>query len=190
MSKLFPHVALVAGALFFAAVSAQAGGTVCFEAESAKALTAPMRVVNVVKPPPEAKEPPVKGASGESYIEIPEGAGKPPEAGGTATYAFEISDPGTYYLWCRVWWADGCGNSVGMKIDSAPAFTFGQDATYKSWHWFRAPLKLQQLELTKGAHTLTVSNREDGVILDQILFVKERRYVPVDIEAITPAAGK
>jgi len=43
MNTAYQHVALVAGTLLFAAAFAQAGATVCFEAESATTLTAPMR---------------------------------------------------------------------------------------------------------------------------------------------------
>jgi len=167
------------------AMSAQAGKPVCFEAETATKLTPPLRLVEPGKPAAGEKMPLIKGASNERYLEIPEGVGKPPATGGDAEFAFDIPDAGTYYLWCRVWWLDGCGNSLGMNIDNAPAFTFGQDATYKTWHWVKAPLKLKQLDLNAGRHHLKISNREDGVALDQILFTQERRYVPVGIETVT-----
>jgi hypothetical protein len=160
---------------------------VCLEAESATKLTPPMRLVEIAKPPADAKTSPVAGASGGKYLEVPEGAGKPPAVGGDATFTFETAEAGTYFLWCRVWWPDGCGNSFSISIDGAPEFTFGEDATYKSWHWVKAPPKLKQLELAKGIHAMRIANREDGAILDQILLVKEKRYVPVDIETVTQA---
>jgi hypothetical protein len=165
------------------AASAGAAELICFEAESADALTAPMRRVDTAQPPPEAKV--IAGAAGGQYIEIPEGAGKPPEVGGDATFTFDVAKAGQYVLWCRVWWLDGCGNSFGMSIDDAKEFTFGQDGTHGKWHWVQAPKGLSQLELKPGRHQLKVTNREDGVILDQILFVNHKRYVPVGIETVT-----
>jgi len=144
-----------------------------------------MRLVDAANPPAGAKTAPVAGASGGKYLEIPEGVGKPPAVNGDAILSVDIPDDGTYFLWCWVWWPDGCGNSFGVSLDDAPAFTFGEDATYKSWHWVKSPPKLKQLDLTKGTHSLRISNREDGAVVDQILFVKEKRYVPVDIEAVT-----
>ena len=164
------------------AFTAQAIDKVCLEAETATELTAPMRVVDAENPPAQAKAKPVAGASGNKYIEIPEGAGKPPDVLGDATFTFTIKKEGTYYLWARVYWPDGCGNSFGMSIDGAKAFTFGQDGTEKRWHWVQAPKRLKQLELEAGKHTLQVSNREDGAIVDQILLVNHKRYVPVAIE--------
>ena len=190
--------AVVCAAGIFAAAVAQAGKTVCFEAETATKLTPPLRLVEPGTPAASDKMPLIKGAAGNRYLEIPEGVGKPPETGGDAELSFDISEAGTYFLWCRVWWMDSCGNSLGISLDGATAFTFGQDATYKTWHWVRAPLKLKQLELSVGRHTLKISNREDGIAVDQFLFTQERRYVPVGIESVTvqpattpaPAAGK
>lgn len=169
--------------LTVAGLFSASGASVCLEAEAATELKAPMHVVNLGKEPVPAKA--VKGASGNQYLEIPEGAGKPPEVGGEASLSFEAPEAGTYVLWCRVWWPDGCGNSLGLSMDGGPAFTFGQDATYGKWHWWKAPARLKQLELTKGPHMLKISNREDGAILDQLLLTTDTHYVPVDIEAVT-----
>lgn len=169
------------------ATAAQAGGRICFEAESAAPVTAPMRVTGGDQPlPADAKEAAVwAAASGKAFLEVPEGVGKPPEVGGEATCTFAVKEGGVYYLWCRVWWLDGCGNSVTLHVDGGQGIAFGQDGTYKTWHWVKAPSK-PVLDLAPGRHTLKLANREDGVRIDQVLLVQEKRYVPVDVEAVTP----
>ncbi len=159
---------------------AGAANMVCIEAEHPVEITRPMQIVDATAQPET-----LKNASGGKYLEVPDGAGKPPEVGGSAVYSFTIDSPGTYYLWGRVWWPDGCGNSFSMSLNDAKEFAFGQDGTEKRWHWVAAPPRLKQLELDKGTHKLVISNREDGAKIDQILLVKNRRYVPVDIEKAT-----
>ena len=150
-----------------------------------------MRGVNAAAPPGGNAAAVLADSSGGQYLEIPEGVGKPPDVNGDATLEFSLEKAGTYVLWCRVWWLDGCGNSIGIAIDGGKDFTFGQDATYKKWHWVKSPPRLEQLTLPAGKHTLKLMNREDGIAIDQILFTTNTRYVPVGIEAAAvPAAGK
>jgi len=164
---------IVCAVLLAASVVAQARGIkICFEAESATAVEAPMVVVSNG----------VEGASG-AYLEIPEGAGNPPKVeAGKAVFTVDVPEDGAFTLWCRVWWEDECGNSFTVKIDDQPAFLFGEDATYKTWHWVRSPPRLVPLQLAAGPATLTLHNREDGVRIDQILLTTDRRRVPVGIE--------
>ncbi len=75
-----------------------------------------------------------------------------------------------------------------MSVDGNRSFSFGQDGTFKCWHWVKGPRRLKQLELKKGVHTLKLMNREDGVRVDQILLTTDRRYVPVGTEQATPKA--
>ena len=159
---------------------------VCFEAESATNVVAPMQVSEAGKPTPGAAWQPVKDASKDRYIEVPQGKGNPPEVTtGQATWSFELQDSGTYYLWCRVWWGDECSNSLTVQIDDGTPFSFGQDSTYKSWHWVKAPPRLRQLKLTDGTHGLTIRNREDGVRVDQIFLTDDRGTIPVGVETVT-----
>jgi hypothetical protein len=126
----------------------------------------------------------VKGASG-AYLEIPEGAGNPPKReAGKAIFSIDIPSDGHYTLWCRVWWEGECSNSFTVGFDDQPVFLFGEDATYKSWHWVKYPVSrtVAPLKLSKGPHTLTFNNREDGVRLDQVLLSADKRFVPVEIE--------
>lgn len=160
------------------------GATLCFEAESAGSLEAPMVKIDASQPPEGVTA--IKDAAGNAYIEIPEGKGNPPKVTtGNATYSLTIPADGTYVLWMRVYWEGECSNSFGVQLDEGAEFSFGQDGTYKSWHWVKSPPRLRQLDLKKGACTLTLKNREDGVRVDQILLTTQGRYVPVGVETIT-----
>ncbi|MGQ9663088.1 MAG: hypothetical protein ACUVWX_12235 [Kiritimatiellia bacterium] len=153
---------------------------ICFEAESAERVVPPVEVVRAKHP----SSPEVAEASSGSCLAIPQGKGNPPEVGGEALFRFEVMKEGQYALWARVWWNDECGNSATMIIDEGKPFTFGQDSTFKCWHWVRAP-RVKELYLKTGQHTLTIKNREDGIRLDQILFCLNPRFVPVGIERST-----
>ncbi len=166
---------VISAAFLSAFTTARADGVkICFEAETAELIEAPVVLVTNG----------IEGASG-AYLEIPEGAGNPPKVeSGKAVFSFETAADGNFILWCRVWWEDECGNSFTVQIDNQPAFLFGEDATYKVWQWVKYPVArtTKPLRLSKGQHTLTVRNREDGVRLDQVLLSADRRFVPVDIE--------
>ncbi len=149
---------------------------ICFEAESAKEIEAPMVLVTNG----------IAGASGH-YLEIPEGAGNPPKVKrGKAVYEVDIPADGAYTLWCRVYWEDECSNSFNVTVDDGKPFLLGDNATYETWHWVKYPVArtMQPLKLTKGKHKLILHNREDGVRVDQILLSSDKRFVPVDIEEI------
>lgn len=153
------------------------GVRVCFEAESAVELEAPMILVTNG----------IEGASGD-YLEIPEDAGNPPKLmAGKAIYTVELPTDGAYTLWCRVWWEGECSNSFNISVDEQPPFLFGEDATYKVWHWVKYPVArtTPPLNLTKGKHRIVFHNREDGVRLDQIVLTTDKRFVPVGIEKPT-----
>lgn len=156
--------------------------TICLEAESAIDVEAPMRVVDADNS--EAFPNAVAGAAGGKYLEIPEKAGNPPAVTtGAATLPFELKTGGQLYLWMRVYWEGECSNSLTVQLNDGRPFDFGQNATYKTWHWVRAPLMLPQLRsVAAGEHTLYIRNREDGVRIDQVLITTNRRYVPVGIE--------
>ncbi|MCL2105031.1 MAG: hypothetical protein FWH21_08285 [Kiritimatiellaeota bacterium] len=153
-----------------------AGHKLCFPATAAELVEAPMAMVTNV----------IAGASGP-YLEIPEGAGNPPKVNaGKAAFSFEIPADAEYTLWARVHWDDECGNSFTVVIDDQPGFLFGEDATYKVWHWVKYPVSrtAKPISLSKGKHTVTFHNREDGVCLDQVLLSADKRFVPVDIEPV------
>ncbi len=162
------------------------GETICFNAVTAEALEAPMEIATSTNAPMEIRDKLEKGAAGGAFLEIAQGKGYPPKmTSGMASFTFTVESEGDYYLWCRSWWLDECGNSFLINIDEAKPFIFGEDSTFKTWHWVKAPARLKQLTLTKGKHVLTFRNREDGVYLNQILLTSDKKYVPVDIETVT-----
>ncbi len=78
-----------------------------------------------------------------------------------------------------------------MRIDDGAPFLFGENATYRVWHWVKYPVSRMSapLRLKQGRHTLLFKNREDGVRLDQVILSAEKRFVPVEIEKPTTAGG-
>lgn len=171
--KSVPHLLIVC--LFVGPLVAQAAGIkICFEAESSASLELPMVILTNG----------VAGAAG-AYVEIPDGAGNPPKLkAGKASFTVEVPESGLFTLWCRVWWEGECSNSYTVNVDDQSGFLFGEDATYKVWHWVKYPVSrtVAPIKLIKGIHTLTFHNREDGVRLDQVLLSTDKRFVPVDTE--------
>jgi hypothetical protein len=175
--------------------NAKADTLVCFEAESSTNVVSLMQVGSSTKVTTNKAWSAVTGASGDRYIELPQStvtnstteaeAKKEPPIPGKVRFDFNVSNSGVYKLWCRVWWLDTCGNSLSISIDGARTFSFGQDRTFKSWHWVKAHRRLKQLNLSKGKHSMLVSAREDGIRIDQILFTDDKDYVPVGIEDVT-----
>jgi hypothetical protein len=169
---------------------AAAGETICVEAEGARDVAAPMEVTRVTYEMVK-KGTAIKGASGNSYLEVPQGKGNPPKVTtGEGALDVTVKQSREYFLWCRVWWMDECGNSVAIVMDDGRPFVLGQDGTYKQWHWVRAPARLKQLKLKAGKHTLKIVNREDGVRIDQVLLTTDKRLIPVGIEDLRPAKAK
>ena len=176
MLKKINKIFLVLTAFLSLATYCTAATTICFEAEDAIELKAPVKIV---------EEKPVAKISKDKMIVILQGAGSGTKAGGSAKYKLNLTEDGTYYLWARCWWDDSCGNSFNVKIGALPVFTLGNDGTYKSWHWVKAKVKLK---LKKGTHELVISNREDGIKVDQFLITNDRKLIPVDIEESTKLA--
>ncbi len=127
-------------------------------------------------------------ASGGAYIHIPllrphgNTEGQPADTG-YAEYKVRVTQAGTYTFWGRVHWYDGCGNSFFLKINDKPAVVFGNNGTYRRWHWVRGI----RVTLSAGVHTIRIQNREDGAKIDQFLLDTSPR-VPVGLETATPGA--
>lgn len=159
----------------FTIIFAQGRGTrICFEAENTSSIEEPVCIVSNN----------IKNISG-SVISIPEKAGNPPErCEGMASYTFELPKKGAYTLWCRVWWAGECSNSFTVKVNDTPSILFGEDATYKAWHWVKYPISRTspKFNLKAGKQILKIENREDGIMVDQVILSADKRFVPVDIE--------
>jgi len=109
-------------------------------------------------------------ASGNRALAIPEKAGK---GKGSAVYRFESLPAGTYTVWLRAFWRDGCSNSIGFTIGK-DRFVLS-DEIYGKWHW--AP-SLRKAAIAAGAMEIRLQNTEDGVMIDQILVSPDPAFVP------------
>lgn len=130
-------------------------------------------------------------ASGGRCITIPKDANKACKAenkdpAGKVELTFSVPKDGTYYIHPRVWWKDGCSNSLAMAVDTSAAILL-TDGIYENWHWFEfkpddfksnAP---RAFKLKKGEHTITFSNREDDVKLDQVYVTSDPDDRPAGI---------
>lgn len=176
-------LALTVSMLYPLAARGQTRVTV--EAETASTIEPPCVVVHKDAVPPLSKY--VAGASADTYLEIPQGVGNPPKnPNGHAVIEIDVPADGDYTLWGRVWWDDECGNSFTVQINDDAPFLFGENATYKIWHWVRYPVArtAKPIKLKKGTHTVTFFNREDGVRLDQVLLSADKRFVPIACEPV------
>ena len=82
---------------------------------------------------------------------------------------------GKYHGWARVYWRDSCSNSASLKVGDGPERDLGNDCVYDSWHWVRAG----QYLLQPGKVPVVIVEREDGIALDQLLFTRDPKYLPV-----------
>lgn len=170
----------IAGGTALAAVASVAGAAlaagnakVCFEAETASSVESPLRKV--------IKSPNRKEYSGRGYIDIPWDQNKT-KGIGKATFRVNAKTPGTYYLWARTFWANGCGNSVGISVNNGSEKILGEDGTYDKWHWVGGTARVA---LKAGANTFELQNRETGVRIDQIFLCQDPNYTPVGIRPTT-----
>lgn len=176
--------------------------TVVFEAEDYLKITPVMELGTDNAKSKRGKDPDLHLASGGKYLEIPDG----PEdrnpnlvspdnetgsyhkenRGGSAEYKLVCATPGDYYIWVRVWWSDGCGNSLKFSIDGSPPKVFtGKEGTYKVWQW--APIlpegmNARPYHLSAGEHRFVLSHSEDGIKFDQIFITTDSKKVPQGIE--------
>ncbi|RMD80928.1 MAG: hypothetical protein D6820_05955 [Lentisphaerae bacterium] len=91
-------------------------------------------------------------------LHIPEHAGK---NRGQATYLLDIPQSGDYLFQAKVWWNDGCGNSLRVTI--GPYDFKIMDETYACWHVVSA---FRPLRLKAGKAVLRLHGIEDGIRID------------------------
>lgn len=146
---------------------------VCFEAETPGKIQTPLKKVTG------------KGAvvSGGGYLDIPWDQNKT-KGIGSATYTFKAPKAGSYILWARCFWANGCGNSIKASVNGneKTAKLLGEDGTYDAWHWVGGKARVN---LKQGDNTLVLYNSETGVQTDQFFLCTDPDYTPVGIRKIT-----
>lgn len=97
------------------------------------------------------------------------------ECGGQVKVTFTVAEAGNYYFWGRARWKDDCGDSFYVKVDGGSKHVFGEQGTEGEWKWFKGP----KFNLASGERTLYIMGREDGALLDKVIFIPEgSRYEP------------
>lgn len=168
----------LAGAAALAAVCGSTGlalaanAKVCFEAESASSVSSPVKKVT-----PGSN----KKWSGRGYLDIPWDKNET-KGIGSATVKVNVKTAGTYYLWARTFWANGCGNSIGVGVNGGDSITLGEDGTYDKWHWVGGRARVT---LKAGSNTFLIKNRETGVRVDQVFLCQDPDYTPVGKRPVT-----
>ena len=168
----------LAGAAALAAVCGSTGlawaanAKVCFEAENASSVSSPIKKVT----PGSSNK-----YSGRGYLDIPWDKNKT-KGVGSATVKVNVKTAGTYYLWARTYWANGCGNSIGVSVNSGESSTLGEDGTYDKWHWVGGTTRVT---LKSGSNTFVIKNRETGVRVDQIFLCQDGEYTPTGKRPVT-----
>lgn len=154
-----------------APVAFAANAKVCFEAEKPVSIVSPLKKVGG------------KGSdvSGGGCLEIPWDKNLT-KGVGSAIYKFNVKTAGTYYIWARTFWMNGCGNSVKVNVNGSGDKILGEDGTYNDWHWVGGKTRVA---LKAGQNTLVLKNRETGVQVDQFFLCQDGDYSPTNIRKIT-----
>jgi len=97
-------------------------------------------------------------ASGGHALAIPVHAAK---GVGAAQYSSGKIAPGTYELYARVYWTDGCSNSLRFSVGNVE-ISLTSDI-YNKWHLLHSPRKIR---ITDPPQTLSIHNLENGVRID------------------------
>jgi len=151
---------------------------IVWEAENYTSIVAPMTVGSSIQKDKLGRTP-----SGGKYLTIP--AQPDEESPAKAVYKVRVETAGTYRLWGRKYWRDGCGNSFNVSINGSKAIMLGGDGTYNVWDW--CPLA-ETPSLKAGVNTIEVfqNKKERGVNLDQLVLSRVLRWKPERPETPTP----
>ncbi|MEI6234265.1 MAG: hypothetical protein WCT04_14530 [Planctomycetota bacterium] len=93
----------------------------------------------------------------------------------------KVAVAGSYTAWLHAKWRDSCSNSCSLKIGEGTDFLVGNDDVFNVFHWVPA----SKHTFAVGDNPVVISEREDGIYFDQVLFTKDTAYVPTG--AITTA---
>jgi len=104
---------------------------------------------------------------------------------GTARFQFNVSEPGTYYIFARGWGADWQHNSFHWVLDG------GEDHYWEieppgEWVWG----KFEVSGLGAGQHTLLFRGREPDARLDRVEIASDPAHTPTVVRcgSVTPSA--
>jgi hypothetical protein len=120
-------------------------------------------------------------ASNGRYLTIKSGLNSsnaaPTKSEGSVQIPFTVSRNAKYYLFARVNCPSADDDSFWVKIDGGE-FKAANGLRTTDWDW----VQLTNTELTAGEHTLTLTYREDGALIDKI-GITTYVYGPSDLGA-------
>lgn len=101
---------------------------------------------------------------------------------GTVSFPFSISQPGTYWVWCRVLSPDAAHDSFFVSMDGGAeeTFTTAPNGWSSAWQWVRINLSgvIRAYSLGQGSHTLVFRGRESPTWLDALYITSNSSFVP------------
>jgi hypothetical protein len=92
---------------------------------------------------------------------------------------FSLHQAGVYYLWARMWNANGT-SLLSVHMDEGDSSTLSISET-DDWVWQRLGSESHPIAfyLTLGAHNINVSIPSENVHLDKILVTQDKDFVPI-----------
>lgn len=181
-TRLCTRALMIALAMVLSTSALFAASPLVWEAENVKDLSGKAFFISKLTTDPS------RYVSGKSVLRLP----KVPEgekiARDEVSYKVNIPANGTYYLWARVRWTNGCGNSFLMKLPNvAGEQILGGDGTYDIllWKSLNDGGRPRPLTLKKGVMTFTLISKESGTMADQFLLTTDRKYTPAGIYKAT-----
>ena len=82
---------------------------------------------------------------------------------GYVDYELDIPESGTYKIYARVYFLDGCSNSFDVQINNKSHIL--TDEQFKLWHVLSG---LKTVSLEKGKVSIRLNNTEDGISIDYL----------------------
>jgi hypothetical protein len=112
-----------------------------------------------------------------------DGQGKYPADSGQAQFPITVSKGGSYTVWLKMFYENVDANSFWVVVDNGPGIKMGnEDAGYNTWKWVNwrdgDPNNKVTVNLSPGAHTITIIGREAGAKLSGIVLSDDASYVP------------
>lgn len=111
-------------------------------------------------------------------------ANTPDPSLGTVTQSITAATAGTYRVWSRIMAPDTTNNSYYLQVDGGCAINVGDSSSIpaNTWTWVNYQdgntASYVDVTLSQGTHTLLMTGRESGVMLDRVIFTGDTSCVP------------